>query len=512
MAVVAPRVAPPQQTLTDHELVAAARRGSDRAFEELYRRYAGRIRGYVAGLVGDPGRAEDLTQEIFLNAVRRLRATETPVAFKPWVFEIARNACIDEFRRVRRGPEVTLEPNELEEVTHPAAAPPPEVAVAARQQLDDLRGAFWGLSPQQHRLLVLRELEGRSYDDIGSRLAMSRPMVESGLFRARRKLHHEYDELATGRRCAVVQSVLDDGDERRLRRLGVRQRRQLARHLAHCEACRRVARSAGLSDHWLRPQTLAGRIAALLPVPWLRWRGSRGTGWSASPVRQMPPVDSLAPLGDPAGPLQGLGRAAAAVAAILVAGVGGSVVAGHPDHPKNPSQPGGREAAIQPLRSAAAAATPAAVRHAAQPNRMRARPARSRAGRPLNLRASARGRASRPHVAARSSATHLGTRPVAGARGPAPMPGSSTAGSPVRRVLATAVGSGTAVQSAGAVLRTEAGLTRAALTAAKSVGAVPAVRRSLAHTITAASGTVAASAGTAAAAAGSTVALVAGGH
>ena len=507
MAVVAPRVAPPQQTLTDHELVAAARRGSDLAFEELYRRYAGRIRGFVAGLVGDPGRAEDLTQEIFLNAVRRLRATDTPVAFKPWVFEIARNACIDEFRRVRRGPEVTLEPDELEQVTHPTAAPSTEAAVAARQQLDDLRGAFRGLSPQQHRLLVLRELEGRSYEDIGSRLGMSRPMVESGLFRARRKLHAEYDELATGRRCAVVQSALPDGDEGRLRRLGIRQRRQLARHLAHCQPCRRVAHAAGLPDHWLRP-TLAGRIAALLPVPWLRWRGGR-TGSPASPVRQMPPVGSLAPLADPTGPLQSLGRAAAAVAAILVAAVGGTVVAGHPGHPAHPV---GRAAATQRLPSAAAAATPAAGRRAAPPNRMRARPARSRAGRPLNLRVSGPGRAPRPHVASRSSANYLGTRPVTGARGPAPKPGSPTAGSPVRRVLATAGGSASGVQSAGAVLRTETGLARAALTAAKSVGAVPAAPGSLAHTIAAAGGAVAASTGTAAAAAGSTVALAAGGH
>src|SRR5947209_2518572 len=117
MAVVAQQLAPPQRTLADHELVTAARRGSDLAFEELYRRYAARIRGYVGGLVGDPGRAEDLTQEIFLNAVRRLRVSDSPVAFKPWVFEIARNACIDEFRRGRRDPEVTVEPDRLEQAT-----------------------------------------------------------------------------------------------------------------------------------------------------------------------------------------------------------------------------------------------------------------------------------------------------------------------------------------------------------------------------------------------------------
>jgi len=231
---------------SDHELVAAVRSGSDRAFEALYGRYGSRIRGYVASLVGDQARAEDVTQEVFLSAVRRLRASHAPIAFKPWIYEIARNACVDEFRRGRRTAEVPLQPGPAgdDPVAEgwSGASPSSEAAVERKQELRDLWGAFHGLSSSQHRTLVMRELEGLSYAQIGEQLGMSTSVVESTLFRARRKLSQEYDELVSGRRCEAVQSLITDGDPRALRRMGIRQRRQLARHLAHCQPCRRVAR------------------------------------------------------------------------------------------------------------------------------------------------------------------------------------------------------------------------------------------------------------------------------
>jgi hypothetical protein len=345
-------------------------------------------------------------------------------------------------------------------------------------------------------LLVLRELEGRSYEDIGSRLGISRPMVESGLFRARRKLSEEYDELVTGRRCAAVQASLTDGDEHRLRRLGVRERRQLARHLCHCQPCRRVARAAGLSDDWLRPPSLAARIAALLPLPGIRWRGSRGSGSAGASLRQVPPVGSLAPLADPTGPLQSLGRAAGALAAILVAGIGGNVVAGHPGAPETATRP----AAAAAPAPAAISAVPVAPPQGAQPSRIRATPARSRAGQTVTLRTGGAGSRPRPAAAFRPSGTHPGTQPLRGAGPPSRSPIGAR---PARRLLASALGSASNGQSAGAVLGSEADLAGAVLATAQSVDPVSAVPSSLAHTITAAGGAVAASAGTAAVAGGS---------
>src|SRR3954453_8245797 len=75
----------------DNTLVAAVRRGDDRAFEQLYSRYQRRISGDVLGMVKAPGRAEDITQEVFISALRRMRETERTIAFKPWIYEIAKN-------------------------------------------------------------------------------------------------------------------------------------------------------------------------------------------------------------------------------------------------------------------------------------------------------------------------------------------------------------------------------------------------------------------------------------
>src|SRR5687767_15422251 len=217
----------------DHRLVAAVRRGDDRAFEALYGRYQRRIHAYIMGMVKDHGRAEDITQEVFVSALRRMRETERPIAFKPWIYEIAKNACIDQFRRSRRAEEVSLQadeglaPGDYGRLV--GSDPTPDVAVAAKQDLDNLCGAFGGLSDTHHEILVLREFEGMSYREIGDRLGMSRPAVESTLFRARRRLTEEYDELVSGARCQRIQSLIAMAGQSRL---GTREARRLSRHVS----------------------------------------------------------------------------------------------------------------------------------------------------------------------------------------------------------------------------------------------------------------------------------------
>jgi RNA polymerase sigma factor (sigma-70 family) len=240
---------------SDDDLVIAVRRGEDSAFEQLFARYRTRIWTYSSRILGDADRAEDVTQEVFISVLRRLRNTERPIAFKPWVYQIAKNACIDELRRTRRTQEVSFDPEsdgeDGSELLFPTA-PGPDVAIESKQRLEDLQGAFRGVSDLHRRMLVLRELEGLSYDEIGTRLGMSRPVVESTLFRARRRLAEEYEELISGRRCERTRAVIDAWEGRKLRRLGVRETRQVSRHLSHCRPCRRhavLARGAGAVAH-----------------------------------------------------------------------------------------------------------------------------------------------------------------------------------------------------------------------------------------------------------------------
>jgi RNA polymerase sigma factor (sigma-70 family) len=310
---------------TDHQLVAAVRRGDDRAFEGLYRRYNRRIQAYVFGMCKDHARAEDITQEIFVSALRRMRETERPIAFKPWIYEIAKNACIDQHRRARRAEEVSLQ---ADDGLAPAdygrlvnADPTPDVAVTVKQDLDNLCGAFGGLSETHHAILVMRELEGLSYREIGERLGMSRPAVESTLFRARRRLTEEYGELVSGERCLRIQGIIASAARGSL---GARDTTRLSRHVAHCQPCRREAVAAGLDAAVLRKPLrtrVAAKVAAWLPFPLLGRRFGRGaddaaTGVSSGWVAHMPMIsDQL-----------GAGWAkAVAAAVVLLAGVGAGV-------------------------------------------------------------------------------------------------------------------------------------------------------------------------------------------
>ena len=185
---------------SDDQLIAAVRRGNDHAFEQLYRRYNAQVGRFVGSRVRDRGRAEDLVQEVFLSALRRLRATDATITFRPWIFEIAKNAAIDHYRRMSRSEEVSihaqeaLRPSDQRRLVGGAHARP-ENALLHKERFDQLRHAFGELSTNHHKVLVMREFEGLSYREIAQRMDMTRPAVESALFRARRRLQQEYDRV-----------------------------------------------------------------------------------------------------------------------------------------------------------------------------------------------------------------------------------------------------------------------------------------------------------------------------
>jgi RNA polymerase sigma factor (sigma-70 family) len=330
----------------DRELVAAVRVGDDSAFEELYRRYHHRVAAYVRGMVRDDARAEDLAQDAFFSALRGMRATDAPIAFKPWIFEIARNAAIDHWRRTGRAEEVSVDAQGLlrrSDRSRLAAAPPPETAVIDRERIGHLRGALDELPEVQTRVLVMRELEGMSYREIAERLDLSRSSVETALFRARRRLEAEYTDISEGRRCESMRAVMmrlaegagDGRDEERL-----------ARHARRCHSCRRRAYELGV-----KPLGASGRLsrktAALLPVPFL----SSGAG----------------------------SQAAAVVAAVAIAGAGGAALGG--------AGVGGGTDAIGGDRQANA--MPARAEHRTEATRgpERERPPSPSAGRRIEVRA-----------------------------------------------------------------------------------------------------------------------------
>ena len=349
------------EILSERDLIEATRDGDHRAFEELYARYQGRIGAFIHSRVRDHGRAEDVAQEVFISALRRLRASSQEIVFKPWIYEIAKNACIDEYRRSLRGREVPLDDDGEDRIASrlQSTAPTPPAAVEAKEQLSDLRGAFGVLSDHHHQLIVMREFEGRSYDEIGARTGMSRQMVESALFRARRKLTDEYEELASGRRCLQIQSAVEAGRVTSAASLGLRERRRFARHLAHCQPCRMHAQLAGVDESLLTPRRgIGAKIAGLLPFPLLRWpwAGRRARAAVAELGAHPEALHTLHRVSEPAAATS-LGGAAVAAAVLALAGTG-AVVAPDMSHGQGITREHLASAAVSSHRFAPSAVAP----------------------------------------------------------------------------------------------------------------------------------------------------------
>jgi RNA polymerase sigma factor (sigma-70 family) len=315
----------------EEELVAAAQSGSPEAFEGLFRRYRDRITAYVRSSVRDEGRAEDLVQEIFFSAHSRLSSLEHPGAFRTWLYQIARNACLDEARRRSRQEDLILgweefPPPDERIVIHNHGA---DRALSQKEELADLTQALDGLPQSQHEALVLRELEGMSYDEIGRRMRLSRHAVESVLFRARRGLKGEYSEIQTGRRCRRMQLLMADiaegmGD--------LRERRKLIRHMRDCSPCRREAARLGLaglavpSDERHGLERAFSRVAAFLPLPAFFGRraseAEQFSGASSFAAQAQGAAIQLTAIGSDH-VVSAIHKAAAVMAAVAVVGGGG---------------------------------------------------------------------------------------------------------------------------------------------------------------------------------------------
>lgn len=260
------------ETTSDATLVALAARGDERAFELLFQRHRTDVLAYATRMLRDHGRAEDVVQDVFVSAMRAIvgadRATQ-PVHVRAWLREIARRACIDQWRGATRRGEVSLDaPDRLRAADAHRLADDDSLArtTDGREAVATLRLAFSDLPQLQHAVLVQRELEGRSIAEIADRLETTPTVVEGQLSRGRRALGQAYKELESGERCVAVRALCDVSIEGRL---GVRDRHRVGHHVQGCDGCRRYARVAGV-DARLIDRGVLQRASLLLPLPILR--------------------------------------------------------------------------------------------------------------------------------------------------------------------------------------------------------------------------------------------------
>lgn len=200
MADVAERTAPKSsgaavrerlRTLEDGDVVGSFLDGEERAFEELVTRYQTRLLNFVFRTIGDREKAEDLIQEVFVRVYRHIRRFDRSKKFSTWIYTIASNLAKNELRNRSRNPLVlfqTIRKN-WQEDDRPLqfedhASRPDDLY--RKRHLRSLVEASVALLPVHHReVFVLRELEGKSYEEIAAITSCNLGTVKSRLNRAR---------------------------------------------------------------------------------------------------------------------------------------------------------------------------------------------------------------------------------------------------------------------------------------------------------------------------------------
>jgi RNA polymerase sigma factor (sigma-70 family) len=224
--------------------VLAKRLATDRSFERLYRKHAHDVYRYALVVLRNQADAEDVTQTTFLNAYRAIQNGERPRSPQNWLISIAHNVCRQRFRQSQRRPnEVAYEEEIAETIVD-------EDAITA----EDIRRALGHLAFNQRSALVMRELEGRSYQEIAEILGTTVSAVETLIFRARRALREQLEEGITCHEAEVAISKQLDG------RLSRKEKSTLRAHLRECAECAGFARSQ-------RAQRGAIKAIGAIPLP-----------------------------------------------------------------------------------------------------------------------------------------------------------------------------------------------------------------------------------------------------
>jgi len=167
----------------DLALAERCRHGEPDAFEELYRRYAPRLFGLVYRLVG-PGEAEDLLQEVFLSAHRKMSLYRGEAALGTWLFRLATNQCLD-YLRSKRARLTMLTDTMDEEPGAPAAGSGAVLGVVDRL---DLERAIAQLPGGSRAVFVLHDVEGCEHRDVAQQLGITEGTSKSQLHKARMRL------------------------------------------------------------------------------------------------------------------------------------------------------------------------------------------------------------------------------------------------------------------------------------------------------------------------------------
>jgi RNA polymerase sigma factor (sigma-70 family) len=228
----------------DDHLIAMARAGNPGAFEAIVDRYQGRLLGFCRQMLGSTEDAEDVLQEVFVNAYKAMLADEREINLRPWLYRIARNRCLNHLRKP------TADSQESMDMVPAVEASSTAEKVHNREEFRQLLTDVGKLPETQRSALLLREMDAMSYEEIAQAMETSVPSVKSLLVRARISLA----EASQARQltCGEVRIDLAEAAEG-LRKLSG----PVRRHVRDCEECKDFRAQLRSNDKVL---------AALVPV------------------------------------------------------------------------------------------------------------------------------------------------------------------------------------------------------------------------------------------------------
>lgn len=184
---------------TDQELVERVQRGDKRAFDVLVRKYQGKVAGLVSRYVYDHAEVEDVVQEVFIKAYRALDRFRGESAFYTWLYRIAVNTAKNHLVASGRRP-----PGQDVEATDVANTDAgyrlqdtatPERSLMTRQLVEVLQATLRTLPDDLREAIVLREIDGMSYEQIADVMACPIGTVRSRIFRAREAIDRELKQM-----------------------------------------------------------------------------------------------------------------------------------------------------------------------------------------------------------------------------------------------------------------------------------------------------------------------------
>jgi RNA polymerase sigma-70 factor (ECF subfamily) len=204
----------------DRELVLAAQRGDRDAFKTLFERYHRRAYALAFGVVRHQDDALDVVQDAFIKAHKYLDKFEGNSSFYTWLYRIVMNLAIDHLRKHRRVKPVELDETRIDNDGDDPLLPRilggnPGRALADKQLRARIDQALDELSENHRSVLVMRELEGLSYEDMAQAMGCSKGTIMSRLFHARRNMQKRLLDLLDHPSAELVEDLTGGsaGDE-----------------------------------------------------------------------------------------------------------------------------------------------------------------------------------------------------------------------------------------------------------------------------------------------------------